>query len=112
MFSKDVLPGLVEPGDHPSHEASIAIMDLPECVKNQAFPFGAFGKSPRNKLQLRESPVEVTRGSEEEGWPALFNPDGRYRPIAIITEKSGHKLKVNARKGYHSTRQAPDTGSN
>jgi Ca-activated chloride channel homolog len=44
--------------------------------------------------------------------PALFNPDGRYRPIAIIAEKSGRKLKVNARKGYYSTRQTPDTGSN
>ncbi|PYX74156.1 MAG: hypothetical protein DMG78_07350 [Acidobacteria bacterium] len=35
--------------------------------------------------------------------PASFNPDGHYRPIAIIAEKSGRKLKVNARKGYYST---------
>jgi len=34
--------------------------------------------------------------------PALFSPDGHYRPIAIVAEKSGHKLKVNARKGYYS----------
>jgi len=34
--------------------------------------------------------------------PALFTPDGHYRPIAIMAEKSGHKLKVNARKGYYS----------
>jgi hypothetical protein len=43
----------------------------------------------------------------------LFSPASRLlnrRPIAIIAEKSGHKLKVNAREGYYSTRQAPDTG--
>jgi VWFA-related protein len=44
--------------------------------------------------------------------PALFNPDGHYRPIAIIAEKSGHKLKVNARKGYYSIIQSADSSSN
>jgi Ca-activated chloride channel homolog len=34
--------------------------------------------------------------------PALFKPDGHYRSIAIVAEKSGHRLKVNARKGYYS----------
>lgn len=34
--------------------------------------------------------------------PALFSPDGHYRSIAIVAEKSGRKLKVNARKGYYS----------
>jgi hypothetical protein len=38
--------------------------------------------------------------------PALFSPDGHYRPIAILAEKSGRKLKVNARKGYYSTVQS------
>jgi VWFA-related protein len=40
--------------------------------------------------------------------PALFSPDGHYRPIAIVAEKSGHRLKVNARKGYYSETQATD----
>jgi len=40
--------------------------------------------------------------------PADFNHDGRYRPIAIIAEKSGRKLKVNARKGYYSTTRSAD----
>jgi len=40
--------------------------------------------------------------------PAEFNHDGHYRPIAIIAEKSGRKLKVNARKGYYSTTRSPD----
>ena len=34
--------------------------------------------------------------------PALFSPDGHYRSIAIVAQKSGRKLKVNARKGYYS----------
>ncbi len=34
--------------------------------------------------------------------PAHFNLDGHYRSIAIVAEKSGRKLKVNARKGYYS----------
>jgi VWFA-related protein len=34
--------------------------------------------------------------------PALFNPDGHYRSVAIVAERSGHRLKVNARKGYYS----------
>lgn len=41
--------------------------------------------------------------------PAEFSHDGHYRPIAIVAEKSGHKLKVNARKGYYSTSQPADS---
>jgi len=44
--------------------------------------------------------------------PASFNPDGRYRPIAILAEKSGRKLKVNARKGYYSTVRSADGSRN
>jgi len=44
--------------------------------------------------------------------PASFNPDGHYRPIAIIAEKSGRKLKVNARKGYYSTVRSADGSRN
>ena len=40
--------------------------------------------------------------------PALFNPDGRYRSIAIVAEKSGRRLKVNARKGYYSAVPSAD----
>lgn len=40
--------------------------------------------------------------------PALFNPDGHYRSIAIVAEKSGHRLKVNARKGYYSDIKSTD----
>ena len=40
--------------------------------------------------------------------PAFFNPDGHYRSIAIVAEKSGHRLKVNARKGYYSDIKSTD----
>ncbi len=41
--------------------------------------------------------------------PAVFSPDGHYRPIAIVAEKSGRKLKVNARKGYYSNIRSTDS---
>jgi Ca-activated chloride channel homolog len=34
--------------------------------------------------------------------PAHFQSDGRYRSIDISAQKSGHKLRVYARKGYYS----------
>ncbi len=34
--------------------------------------------------------------------PASFRRDGEYRPIEIVAEKSGHKLHIYARKGYHA----------
>lgn len=40
--------------------------------------------------------------------PAEFSPDGHYRSIAIVAQKAGRKLKVNARKGYYSEVQSPD----
>lgn len=40
--------------------------------------------------------------------PASFAADGHYRSIAIVAEKSGKKLKVNARKGYYSKGRVAD----
>jgi Ca-activated chloride channel homolog len=34
--------------------------------------------------------------------PAHFQPNGRYRSIDISAQKSGHKVRVYARKGYYS----------
>ncbi len=34
--------------------------------------------------------------------PALFRHDGGFRSIDITAARSGHKLKVNARKGYYT----------
>lgn len=43
--------------------------------------------------------------------PALLRHDGRYRSIEITAVRSGHKLKVNARKGYRSA-IGPDDDTN
>jgi VWFA-related protein len=41
--------------------------------------------------------------------PARFETDGRYRTIQISVHKSGHDLRVYARKGYYArARSAPD----
>jgi Ca-activated chloride channel family protein len=34
--------------------------------------------------------------------PALFQRDGHYRTLDITAQRNGHKLKVNARKGYYA----------
>ena len=34
--------------------------------------------------------------------PALFKDDGQYRAIDISARKSGHKLRVYARRGYYA----------
>ena len=39
--------------------------------------------------------------------PALFQRDGKYRPIEITAEKAGRKLHVYARKGYFASAGAP-----
>jgi VWFA-related protein len=35
--------------------------------------------------------------------PALFQRDGHYRTLEITAQRDGHKLKVNARKGYYAS---------
>jgi Ca-activated chloride channel homolog len=35
--------------------------------------------------------------------PALFRRDGHYRTLEISAQREGHRLKVNARKGYYSS---------
>jgi Ca-activated chloride channel family protein len=34
--------------------------------------------------------------------PARFEPDGHYRAVDVDVQKSGHRLRVYARKGYYS----------
>ena len=38
--------------------------------------------------------------------PADFEPNGKYRTIAIVAEKNGKRLQVHARKGYHARLEA------
>jgi VWFA-related protein len=39
--------------------------------------------------------------------PALVKDDGQYRAIDISARKSGHKLRVYARRGYYARVNAP-----
>ncbi len=39
--------------------------------------------------------------------PALFQRDGHYRSIDISAQKSGHKLRIYARKGYYASATTP-----
>lgn len=43
--------------------------------------------------------------------PALFKHDGQYRAIDITARKSGHNLRVYARKGYYSHTNSAGEGS-
>lgn len=43
--------------------------------------------------------------------PAHFQPDGRYRSIEINAQKSGHRLRVYARKGYYSRAETAENES-
>jgi hypothetical protein len=35
--------------------------------------------------------------------PADFRLDGTYRPISLVAEKSGHRFRVYARRGYYAS---------
>jgi Ca-activated chloride channel homolog len=39
--------------------------------------------------------------------PADFEPNGKYRTIAILAAKDGKQLHVHARKGYHARAETP-----
>jgi Ca-activated chloride channel family protein len=41
--------------------------------------------------------------------PADFEPNGKYRTIAIVAERNGKHLQVHARKGYHARVEATTT---
>jgi Ca-activated chloride channel family protein len=40
--------------------------------------------------------------------PALFQSDGQYRTIDITAQKSGHKIRIYARRGYYARAHASD----
>ena len=43
--------------------------------------------------------------------PADFRPDGSYRTIGVAARKSGHKLRVYARRGYYAPTGASEAHS-
>jgi len=67
-----------------------------------AFFSGSLGRLRHNLSDLQQ----VIRSRYLISYkPAQFSPDGHYRPIEIAAQKSGHKLRVYARKGYYATRE-------
>ena len=82
-----------------------ALKALAQLTGGVAFFPGSAGHLNRSLAELQQ----VIRSRYLISYrPAEFHLDGRYRPIAIIAEKSGRKLKVNARKGYYSTIRPAD----
>jgi VWFA-related protein len=82
-----------------------ALKVLAQLTGGVAFFPGSAGHLNRSLAELQQ----VIRSRYLISYrPAEFSHDGRYRPIAIIAEKSGRKLKVNARKGYYSTIRSAD----
>lgn len=76
-----------------------AMKTLANLTGGAAFFPGSAGHLNRSLAELQQ----VIRSRYLISYrPALFDPDGHYRSIAIVAEKAGHRLKVNARKGYYS----------
>jgi Ca-activated chloride channel homolog len=44
--------------------------------------------------------------------PARFRPNGEYRSINVSAQKSGHKLRVYARKGYYARQENTEDAEN
>jgi hypothetical protein len=40
--------------------------------------------------------------------PAQFRADGKYRAINVTAQKSSHKLRIYARRGYYANPRAAD----
>jgi Ca-activated chloride channel homolog len=68
------------------------------------FP-GSFGNLDRRLSDLQE----VIRSRYLISYkPANFEADGSYRSIALVAQKSGHKLRVYARHGYYAPNRADE----
>jgi Ca-activated chloride channel family protein len=83
-------------------EASVgnkALKVLAEQSGGSAFTPGSVSSLDRSLAELQQ----VIRSRYLISYkPARFQADGRYRTIDINAQKSGHKLRVYARKGYYS----------
>ena len=78
---------------------------LAELTGGEAFFPGSAEHLNHSLAELQE----VIRSRYLIGYkPTPFRHDGRYRTVAITARKSGHKLKVNARKGYYTDGNSPD----
>jgi len=87
------------PGTHATHEGDAILRRLAEQTGGRAFSrmnasevakaFAAIEEEMRNRFALSYRPLNLTE-------------DGRFRWVQITARRSGHKLRVNARKGYYA----------
>jgi len=77
-----------------------AMKTLAQITGGTAFFPGSTGHLKRSLADLQQ----VIRSRYFISYrPALFHRDGHYRTLEITAQRDGHKLKVNARKGYYAT---------
>jgi Ca-activated chloride channel homolog len=94
-----------DPQIEPDSPGNHALKVLAELTGGAAFFPGSAGDLNRSLGELEQ----VIRSRYLISYkPAQFQRDGRYRSIAITAEKGGHKLKVNARKGYYPASTSAD----
>jgi VWFA-related protein len=80
-------------GDH-------ALRTLAELTGGATFTPGSVRRLNGSLTDLQQ----VLRGRYLISYkPAVFQRDGSYRTIDITAQKDGHKLRVNARKGYYAS---------
>ncbi len=92
QYNRDTGTSLVSVGD-------TALRLLAQQSGGSAFSPGSINSLKHSLAELEE----VIRSRYLISYrPAHFHPDGRYRSIEINAQKSGHKLRVYARKGYYS----------
>jgi Ca-activated chloride channel family protein len=86
--------------DYGTELADRAMRALAERTGGAAFFPGSLGNLDHRLADLQE----VIRSRYLISYkPAGFRPDGTYRPISLVAEKSGHKFRVYARRGYYAS---------
>ena len=77
-----------------------AMKALAQLTGGAAFFPGSAGRFKKSLADLQQ----VIRSRYLISYrPALFQRDGHYRTLDVAARRDGHKLKVNARKGYYAT---------
>jgi len=86
--------------DYGAAIADRAMRDLAARTGGAAFFPGSVGNLARRLADLQE----VIRSRYLISYkPASFRSDGAYRSISLVAEKSGHRFRVYARRGYYAS---------
>jgi VWFA-related protein len=100
VSTRDIDPGSDEefPGNH-------AMKILAEYTGGAAFFPGSADRLNHGLAELQQ---EIRSRYLVSYKPAQFIHDGHYRTISIHAQKSGHKLKVDSRRGYYANASHAD----